>query len=140
MLIGSTATALARTSPVPLLVVKKKVLDSDARIAVATDLSDSSKPALRVALRWFSLPYLTLFHAFDPPYRGWVDGRAAFDRRFEASAIAQCRSFVQDVSGENLDANFEIIVRRGDPVTGLRVLSNEADINLAWQERMGERA
>lgn len=140
MLIGSTATALARTSPVPLLVVKKKVLDSDARKAVATDLSDSSKPALRVALRWFSLPYLTLFHAFDPPYRGWVDDRAAFDSRFEASAIAQCRSFVQDVAGENLDANFEIIVRRGDPVTGLRVLSNEADINLAWQERMGERA
>ncbi|OCP36178.1 hypothetical protein BC360_24985 [Ensifer sp. LC163] len=45
-LIGSTATTLARTSPVHLLVVKKKVLDTDARAAVATDLSDSSKPAL----------------------------------------------------------------------------------------------
>ncbi|TCU30603.1 nucleotide-binding universal stress UspA family protein [Rhizobium azibense] len=130
VLIGSNATALARTSPVPLLVVKKKVLHTDARIAVATDLSDSSKPALRLALQWFSLRYLTLFHAFDPPYRGWVDDRAPFDRQFEASAIAQCRSFVQDVAGENLDANFDIIVRCGDPVTWLRVLSNEADFNL----------
>ena len=75
VLIGSTVTALARTSPVPLLVVKKKVLETEGRAAVATDLSDSSKPALMVGLRWFAFRRLELFHAFDPPYRRMVETR-----------------------------------------------------------------
>jgi nucleotide-binding universal stress UspA family protein len=130
VLIGGTVIALARTSPVPLLVVKKRVLDTDARAVVATDLSDSSKPALTVALRWFSLRHLALFHAFDPPYRGWVDDREAYDDRFEAIAVEQCRDFINDVAGADAVSSFDIVARRGDPVAGLQVLTNESDTDL----------
>jgi nucleotide-binding universal stress UspA family protein len=130
VLIGSTVTALARTSPVPLLVVKKKVLDTNARAAVATDLSDSSKPALMVALQWFALRHLALFHAFDPPYRGWVDDKQVYDSQFEATAIEQCRDFIKDVAGADAVSSFDVIARQGDPVTGLQVLTNEADTDL----------
>ena len=129
VLIGSTVTALARTSPVPVLVVKKKVLDTNGRAVVATDLSESSRAALLVGLSWFSIRHLALFHAFDTPYRGFADDRAGYDRQFEASAIDQCREFVRDVAGENEVNRFEIIARRGDPVTGL-LQANEADTDL----------
>jgi len=130
VLVGSTVTALARTSPVPVLVVKKKVLDTNGRAAVATDLSESSRAALLVGFSWFSLRALALFHAFDTPYRGLVDDTATYDRQFEASALDQCREFIREVVGENEVDKVEIVARRGDPVTGLRVLTNEADTDL----------
>jgi nucleotide-binding universal stress UspA family protein len=128
ILIGSTVTALARTTPVPLLVVKKKVLETNGRAAVATDLSDSSKPALMVALRWFSLRHLTLFHAFDLPYRGMLDDKTSPGSRLEAAAMEQGRDFLRDVAGAV--ARFEVVARHGDPVTGLCVLANENDTDL----------
>ena len=130
VLIGSAVTALARTSPVPLLVVKKRVLETGGRAAVATDLSDSSKPALMVGLRWFGFRRLELFHAFDPPYRSLVDDKAAYDSQFEEGAVEKCRDFVRDVAGADAVSMFEVVARRGDPVTGLEVLTNEADTDL----------
>lgn len=130
VLIGSTVNALARTSPVQLLVVKKRVLETQGRAAVATDRSDSSKPALMVGLRWFGFRRLELFHAFDPPYRGLVDDKAAYDAQFEESAVEKCRAFVQGVAGADAVSMIEVIVRHGDPVTGLEVLTNEADTDL----------
>ena len=129
-LIGSTVTALARASSVPLLVVKKKVLNKYAKAAVATDLSDSSKPALAAALHWFAFRELVLFHAVDQPYRGMVDDKTAYDIQSETSSLNQCHSFVKDVAGDCAIENLDIIVRRGDPVTGLRILANDADIDL----------
>ena len=112
VLIGSTVTALARTSSVPLLVVKKRVLETGGRAAVATDLSELVKPALMVALRWFGFRRLELFHAFDPPYRSLVDDRAAYDSQFEAGAVEQCRDFVRNVAGADAVSMFEVIARR----------------------------
>ena len=130
MLLGSTGTALARSSPVPLLIVKKKVLDTNAQVVVSTDLSESSKPALMVALRWFSLHRVALFHAIDPPYRSWVGDKEEYDSEAEAAAIAECRDFVRGLAGTDAVSRFEVIVRRGDPVTGLEMLTNEANTDL----------
>jgi nucleotide-binding universal stress UspA family protein len=130
VLIGNTATALARTSPIPLLVVKRKVLDTDARAMVATDLSESSEPALMVALRWFAFRHLALFHAFDPPYRSLAEDKTAYDSKFETAALAQCRDFLGKVAGQHAATKFDIIARGGDPVAGLRLLANEADTDL----------
>jgi nucleotide-binding universal stress UspA family protein len=130
VLIGNTATALARTSPVPLLVVKRRVLDTDARAIVATDLSESSEPALMVALRWFAFRHLALFHAFDPPYRSLAEDKAAYDSKFEAAALEECQDFLRNVAGQDAATRFDIIARGGDPVIGLRRLANEADTDL----------
>lgn len=128
--IGSSVTALARKSPVPVLVVKKKVLDTDERVVVATDMSDASKDALTTALQWFSLRKLVLFHGFNPPYRGMVDDKAGYDEQFERTAVAEARDFLDDVAGTDAATKFEIIARRGDPVSGLQALTNEADTDL----------
>lgn len=128
--VGSTVTALARKSAVPLLVVKKKVLDTDERVVVATDMSDPSKDALWVALSWFSLRKLVLFHGFDPPYRGMVDDKAGYEDQFEKVALNQVRDFLEGVSGRDAVTKFEIVARRGDPVSGLEVLASEADTDL----------
>lgn len=130
MPIGSTVTELARSTQVPLLVVKKKVLDTKGRTLLATDLTESSKPALLVALSWFSHRCHTLFHAFDPPYRMWADDKAAYERDFEGSAIDECRSFITKVAGQQALAEFDIVVRCGDVVNALRLLVDEADIDL----------
>lgn len=128
--VGSSVTALARKSPVPVLVVKKKVLDTDERVVVATDMSDASKDALKTALRWFSLRKLVLFHGFSPPYRGMVDDKAGYDDQFEKAAIGEACGFLDNVAGTDAATKFEIIARRGDPVSGLQVLTNEADTDL----------
>ena len=59
-----------------------------------------------------------------------MDDRAAYDSQFETSAIENCLDLIRDMAGENADANFDIIARYGDPVTGLQVLVNELDIDL----------
>ncbi len=128
--VGSTVTALARKAPVPILVVKKKVLDTEERVVVATDMSDSSKAALVTALRWFSLRKLVLFHGFNPPYRGMVNDQAGYDDQFERAAIDQARDFLVNVAGTDAATKFDVIARRGDPISGLEVLTNEADTDL----------
>lgn len=128
--VGSSVTALARKSPVPVLVVKKKVLDTDERVVVATDMSDSSKNALTTALHWFSMKKLVLFHGFNPPYRGMVDDKAGYDDQFQRTAIDDARAFLNSVAAPDAATKFEIIARRGDPVRGLEVLTNEADTDL----------
>lgn len=128
--VGSTVTSLARKAPVPILVVKKKVLDTEERVVVATDMSDLSKDALVTALRWFSLRKLVLFHGFHPPYRGMVDDQAGYDDQYERAAIDQARDFLVNVTGTDAATKFDVIARRGDPVCGLGVLTNEADTDL----------
>lgn len=127
--VGSSVTALARKSPVPVLVVKKKVLDTDERVVVATDMSEASKDALTTALKWFSLRELVLFHGFNPPYRGMIDDKAGYDEQFETAAVAEASEFLDGVAGAAA-TKFDIVARRGDPVTGLEVLVNEADTDL----------
>jgi Universal stress protein UspA and related nucleotide-binding proteins len=132
VLVGSTVTALARTSPIPTLVVKKKVLETNQRVVVATDLSAASSLALTVGSRWFSSWRLALFHAFELPYRGLMDDDRTEDedRQSEIAAEDQVRVFLKEVAGEDAALSFQVIARRGDPVTGLQILTNEADTDL----------
>jgi nucleotide-binding universal stress UspA family protein len=128
-IVGSTVIALAQSSPVPLLVVKKKVLDTQGRTVVATDLSEASEPSAQVALRWFSHEKLTLFHAFDPPLRGFVDDKDSYDAEAEVSAIEQCESFLKRVGVADVP-EIEIIARRGDAGDLLGILVDERSIDL----------
>lgn len=93
---------------------------------MATDLSDSSEPALMVGLRWFGFRRLELFHVFDPLYRRLVDDKAAYDSQFEESAVEQCR----DVAGADAVSMTVVIARWGDPMSGLKAQTNGADTDL----------
>ncbi|RWF79392.1 MAG: universal stress protein [Mesorhizobium sp.] len=131
VLIGSTVNAFARTSPVPLLVVKKRVLETQGRAAVATDLSDSPKPALMVgvAMVWVS----AVLSCFTRPTRRiavwWTTNQLTTPSRGKRGREVPGFSS-RGVAGADAVSMIEVIVRHGDPVTGLEVLTNEADTDL----------
>lgn len=68
VVLGSAVDALARRSPVPLLVVRNRPRAAYSHIVVATDFSEASRHTLRTAAALFPEATLTLFHAFDNPY------------------------------------------------------------------------
>lgn len=128
-IVGSTVTALARIASVPLLVVKKRVLDTGGRIVVATDLSEASEPAMHAALRWFPHESVILFHAFDTPYRGFVDDKHGYDAGAKAAAVEQCRIFLGRVGGTDA-GTVEIVARQGDAGSLLRAFVDERGVDL----------
>lgn len=128
--VSNTATLLAQSSPIPVLVVKKRVLDTNGRIVMATDLGFSSEPAFKVGLNWFANQDHSLFHAYDPPYRMWVDDKETYGKASERSAIDQCRQFVTKVGGEQALDRLDVLVRCGDVVEALSTVVCDADIDL----------
>lgn len=128
--LNNTANALARLSHVPVLVVKKKVLDTGARMLLASDLTGSSKSALQIALSWFSDAQHRLFHAFDPPYRMWADEKADYVQKAEMFAIEDCARFITETAGASAPNRFEINVKCGDVVEALQFLVDDGDVDL----------
>lgn len=93
VVLGSTVDALARRSPVPLLVVRNRPRATYSHVIVASDFSEASRHTLRTAAALFPQAELTLFHAFDNPYpaiggvdtaRVRADGLAQAEREAEA--------------------------------------------------------
>jgi len=73
LLLGSTVENLARTLPVPLLVVHNRVHEPYRRIVVATDFSESSRHALMAAARLFPGRELIVYHAHRSPMAELAD-------------------------------------------------------------------
>ncbi len=65
--LGSTVDAIVRHSRVPLLSVRHRVRGPYRHVVVASDFSDPSAEALRLAARWFERARLTLFHTTTRP-------------------------------------------------------------------------
>lgn len=93
VVLGSTVDALARRSPVPLLVVRNRPRAAYSHVIVASDFTAASRHTLRTAAMLFPQAELTLFHAFNNPYpaiagvdtaRVRADGLAQAHREAEA--------------------------------------------------------
>lgn len=101
---GSTVDALARRSPVPVLVVRQRGRHPYPQLIVGSDWSPASERALRVACGWWPATPATLFHAYGAalPARTGVDLAQARDtggeqatraaRRFLGSALPEDRT------------------------------------------------
>lgn len=129
-ILGSTVTELARLSTVPVLVVKKRVTETDDRVVVASDLSEASLPALQMALRSFPPERLTFFHAFDMPYRGWTDDKAGYENQARAAAIEECRRVLAAAAGQAVAASIKIETFCGDAARGLGNYAAAENIDL----------
>lgn len=81
MLFGSTVNRIVRGSTAPVLMVHDKPTQCYRNIAVATDFSAASLEALQVAAALFPKSDLTLFHAYDIPYAGFLDRDIASELR-----------------------------------------------------------
>jgi nucleotide-binding universal stress UspA family protein len=68
--LGSTFGRLLRRSIVPVLVVKQRARSACKNIVVATDLSDTSRRALQVAMALFPDRRLGVLNAYEAPRRG----------------------------------------------------------------------
>lgn len=127
-LLGSTVARLARTLPQPLLVVRSRVHEPYRQIVVATDLSDSSRHALRMALRFFPDHELILYHAYETPLGGLGGKRpeAGADRGMEQ---AKCQEFL--AAGKlPATAAIRIVTENGDVETSLTRYVRQHDIDL----------
>lgn len=130
--VGATVDRLARQSAVPVLIVKERPRQPYARVLVASDFSDSSLAAVRVAMRFFPDAHLTLFNAFDTPMSGVVVDERAYAEGLRANALAEGEAFVARAGllpGERRH-RFTLMAEPGDPAEVIRRYAEDRGIDL----------
>jgi len=90
---GSTADALLRDLPAPLLSVRRRVRGPYRRVVVATDFSPISRPALLAALQWCPNAQVTVFHAYETARAG-LGGEAPPDAAWRPALEQQCAAYL----------------------------------------------
>tara|TARA_R110000787_G_scaffold257932_2_gene363125 strand:- start:208 stop:1182 length:975 start_codon:yes stop_codon:yes gene_type:complete len=111
-LLGSTVERLAHQTPVPLLVVKNRLRPYD-EILVATDFSASSQHALTAAARFFPRTPLTLLHAWEVPFAGFLD-KPDFRRQWSAMEKRGYEAFVsQSRLSEDQRRDLQVLMEHG---------------------------
>jgi nucleotide-binding universal stress UspA family protein len=125
IVLGSSVDALARRSPVPLLVVHRRARTPYRHVVVATDFSPSSRRALETAAALFPDADFTLFHAFDNPYPAIASVDVA-QARSDGRRIAQgeAEAFLRSCALPNaMHARMQLTLDYGDPGALLRARS-----------------
>jgi len=127
--LGSTVERLARQSPVPLLVVKSR-LRPYAEVLVATDFSAPSQHAFTAAARFFPRTPLTLVHAWEVPFAGFLDS-PNFRRQWTAMEKAGCDKFVAQ-SGLSHDqlVDLKVLLEHGCPEVIVRAYMRDKGVDL----------
>lgn len=132
LLLGTTTATLVAHARAPVLVVKKRGTSPYARIVVATDLSDASVAAVETTIALFHPSQITLCHAFDMPYQGLVDDKAAYEAEVRANALNETRAFASRHLGTAADS-LDVEVGFGDAAACIAECAahTEADLVLA---------
>ncbi|PBN42260.1 universal stress protein [Sphingobium sp. D43FB] len=115
MILGNTVNRLVRGSPAPVLVVHDRVVRPYRTIVVATDFSEASLQALLVTSSLFPARNLTLFHAYDVPFSGYLD-----DGDYSRSLRGMEKELEQKVlTDERLDPGLrgrtDVVIAHGTP-------------------------
>jgi nucleotide-binding universal stress UspA family protein len=132
LLLGSTTAKLVAHARAPVLVVKKRGTYPYTRIIVATDLSDASLAALETAMTQFQPSQVTLYHAFDMPYRDLINDKAAYEADARATALNETRAFASRHLGLRADSlNIEASFGDAAPSIAEYAAQTEADLVLA---------
>ena len=132
LLPGGTTAKLVAEAMAPVLVVKKRGKPPYNRIIVASDLSDASVAALETAMALFQPSQITLYHAFDMPYRGLIDDKVAYEAGTRANALNETRAFASRTLGPSADS-LHIEAGYGDAARLITqyAAETEADVVLA---------
>jgi nucleotide-binding universal stress UspA family protein len=132
--LGSTAEALVRTSPVPVLLARSGADHAPRRILVAVDDSDHARVALawtRVLARRFEAE-VTACHVFRPVFVGAarnVSGMQA-STELEREQREQTRVWLEQLMGGADVAGAVIRIEQGDPVASLVAVQRSGDFDL----------
>jgi len=95
MLLGDTVDRLIRKSSMPILIVRDRAFDPYRHMLVATDFSESSRVALETAIRFFPDAGISLFHAYDVPFAGYL-GRSEVETQFKDYGRDAADKFLQE--------------------------------------------
>ncbi|MBO0765803.1 MAG: universal stress protein [Hyphomicrobiaceae bacterium] len=136
LLLGTTTATLVARARAPVLVVKKRGRTPYGRIIVATDMSDASVAALETAMALFQPSQITLYHAFDMPYRGLVDDKAAYDADARANALNETRAFASCHLATSADS-LNIEVGYGDAALRIAEYAAQTEADLVFAGRHG---
>jgi nucleotide-binding universal stress UspA family protein len=77
IMLGTTVEKLVRNANVPVLVVKSRPRGPYRNVVVATDFSEGSRCAREVALALLPAAQVSLFHAYDVVFEGFIDDKTA---------------------------------------------------------------
>ncbi|AUA55236.1 Universal stress protein E [Achromobacter spanius] len=119
LLLGTTVEKLARQARQPVLVVKTRPRKPYRDVLVATDFSDGSRHALRAALQLVPNANLTLFHAYDVPFKGAAAPDDAVTRSFYKGAEQSAREFTANTPELAGRTPPEVVLEPGQPETVL---------------------
>ncbi len=127
--LGSTVDRLARQTPVPLLVVKNR-LRPYGEILVETDFSPPSQHALMAAARFFPHAPLTLLHAWEVPFAGFLDS-PNFRRDWTAIEKKGCDKFVAESQlSQDQHRDLQVLLEHGCPETIIRTYMRDKSVDL----------
>ncbi|WP_312163307.1 universal stress protein [Phenylobacterium sp.] len=127
--LGATVDRLVRRSPVPVLVVKARAKPY-RQIVVATDFSDSSRHALTAAMTFFPLHPVTLIHAFEVPFAGFIDKRRA-EEQFRAMGLEAAGEFMTaTMLTDDQRRGVEVLVEYGPPERVIRLYAEDMGADL----------
>lgn len=128
--LGSTADALVRRARVPVLNVRGRARSAYRHVVVASDFSDPSMHALRLAASWFADARLTLFHAYTAP-GSVLTPSAAIDDAWRTSVMRQCDAHLAQAKlPANVLAGLQRVLEHGPPETLLADYVVSADVDL----------
>lgn len=143
LLLGTTAQRILRTTPCPVLVVKRSPHEGYRRVLVPVDFSDASLGTLALARRIAPGAELVLLHACEVPLEGHL--RYA---RVEEDTLTQYRTVARQVATEKLEAlrvqaglaseECHCIVQYGDPALRTVEQEQDQDCNLIVMGKHGE--
>ncbi|MCC6984487.1 MAG: universal stress protein [Bauldia sp.] len=117
LLLGSTVDSLVRRSRIPLLIVKRRPRHAYSEILVATDLSESSRHALRTAMAFFPGQKLDIFNAYDAPLAGMTGDPANYRDEHRSVVLADLERFVAETGVPDARRRFGLLADPGDPVS-----------------------
>lgn len=93
LFVGTTAERVIRHGPKPVLVVKDRVAAPYRRVMIAVDFSIHSRRAIEFALRLLPDAEFHLVHAYDVPFKGFLNSREVRRELYEQHET-QMRSLV----------------------------------------------
>lgn len=131
--LGSTIAWLSRHADRPVLVVHARPHGGYRRLAIASDLSPTSRHALETALACFpDAADVALVHAGGAPRKGLVDGdREAAAARTREDAQARVRAHLAEAGlADAVRARIDTVVEDIDParLVDLHLRSRDADL------------
>jgi nucleotide-binding universal stress UspA family protein len=121
MFIGTTAERVVRKGDVPILVVNLKPTHPYRHPLIATDLENSSRRAVDLALRVLdtNVKRVNVVHAFQVPFEGFVTASASpgdkieWRRSYQRTAVTGMSTFLAPY--QHSGVLWKTFIRQGDP-------------------------